>query len=137
MTLTETKRRAGEPDPLAVAILWDGYYAETFLASVNGVGTGFAASPREVKQHVLEAVRWLLDRGLVTLFSVDKRRAPDAAEVPWNGTVEEQLARLDAVYTIEAEDWHEWAYACWFANTEAGDALAERYPPEPWSDDDE
>jgi hypothetical protein len=126
-----------EPDPLAVAILWDGYYNTTHLRSVNGVGTDFASSPAEVKKLVLSATAWLLEHGLITLFSVDMTRPSGEHEIPWQGTVAEQIARLEAVYTNDVEDWHEWGYSCWFANTEAGDALAEQYPPEPWSDDDE
>lgn len=137
MTATGSAPATAVPDPLAVAILWDGYAADTFLDSVDGVGSQFAQSPSGVKERALDAVRWLLENGLIRLYSVDKTRAPGDREVPWEGSVAEQVARLDSVYTNEVADWHVWGYSCWFSNTESGDALAEQYPPEPWSDDDE
>lgn len=121
----------------AIAILWDGYYGETHLRSVNGVGTRFADDSAGAKRIVLEATRWLLDRDLVRLHSIDRTRLPADIEIPWTGSAPEQIARLDSVYTNEAADYRSWAYACWFVNTEAGDALAEANPPEPWTDDDD
>jgi len=118
------------PDPVAIAILWDGYAAENYLDSVDGVGSRFAGTRAEVKRQVLLAVRWLLERDLVRLFSIDTRRAADDVKIPWDGTTDELIARLDAVYTNEVEDWHQWGYSCWFANTEAGDELARCYPPD-------
>jgi hypothetical protein len=115
-------------DPLAVVILRNEYDNTTHLLSVNGVGTDFAHSPVEVKSRALSATRWLLGHGLITLFPVDMTRPPSEHEIPWQGTVDEQVGRLDEVYAGGVADWHKWGNACWFANTEAGDALAENYP---------
>jgi hypothetical protein len=125
------------PDPLTAAILWDGYNGDNYLGSVNAVGMRFAETQSEAKGRVLDAVRWLLDRHYVRLFSVDKRRAPHGIAIPWEGTTENLVARLDSVYINESADWEKWWFACWFSNTEAGDALAEQYPPDPWDDDDD
>ena len=130
-------RSTDAPDPVALAILWDGYYSSTYLGSVHGQASDFAEDPAEVKRRVIDATGWLLDRGLLRLYSVDNTRSPDDVRVPWIGTTAEQLAQLDAVYTYDAEDWHDWWYSCWFQNAEAGDALAEANPPEPWTDHDD
>lgn len=125
------------PSPTALALLWDGYYAPTYLGSVNGQASDFADDPGDLKRRVIEAAGWLLDRGLIGLYSVDTSRRPGDERIPWTGTTAEKLARLDSVYTYDAADWHDWWYSCWFENTEAGDALAEQHPPAPWTDDDD
>lgn len=126
-----------EPDPVALGILWDSYVVDTYLDSVDGVASQFADTRAEVKARVLSSVAWLLRRSLVELYSVDTSRPPGEEKIPWHGTVEELVDRLDRVYTNDLEDWRVWGYSCWFSNTEAGDALAEQYPPEPWDDDDD
>jgi hypothetical protein len=126
-----------EPDPLAVAILWDGYPGENFLGSVDGVGWDFANDAADVKRRVLDAIAWLLERELIMLFTVDPEPADGHARRVCVGSTAALVAWLSNVYTNDSDDWDSWAYACWFANTDAGNALARQYPPEPWGDDDE
>lgn len=136
--MTDTRGPADrDTTALAVAILWDGHYNTTYLRSVNGAGSYFAVEPAEIKRRVLEATRWLLERDLVRLYSVDTSRPPEEVRIPWTGSPDEQIARLAAIYSNESADWEEWGFACWFQNTEAGNALAEANPPEPWTDDDD
>lgn len=125
------------PSPAALAILWDGYHSETFLRSIDQAVSFVASSPAETRRLVLESTGWLLDRALIELHSIDRRLAPGDIEIPWTGATADQLARLDSVYTDEAHGRLTWWFACWFRNTAAGDALAERHPPAPWTDDDD
>jgi hypothetical protein len=134
--VTDGMQPTDVPNPVALAILWDGYYSPTYLGSVNGQASEFAEDPAEIKREVVEATGWLLDRGLVSLYSVDNTRSPEDVRIRWVGNTAEQRARLERVYTPDAPDWRDWWYECWFQNTEAGDALAAANPPEPWSDDD-
>ncbi len=121
-----------EPSGLAVALLWDCLADEGFLASIDGVGWTVGATHDEVKRLVLDATSWLLDRDLIRLFSVEAiRPGEQPTVVPWDEPTAAQLiARLDAVYTNDDEDWLRWGFTCWFGVTPAGDAVARRHPPE-------
>lgn len=133
--MSSSEPTSAGPSPVALGILWDGMFGENYLGSVNGVGLQFDETDAGAKRLVLEALEWLLRRGLVRLFSVDKKLGPSGAEIPWSGPADEQLQRLDALYTNESDDWERWWFACWFANTAAGNDLARRHPPEPEPDD--
>lgn len=74
---------------------------------------------------------------MVTLSSTDRRRDRAHSVVPWVGSTPQLVARLDAVYTNDADDWHTWGFACWYLNTPAGDAIADRLPPSSLHDDDD
>ena len=83
------------------------------------------------KALLLSVVRELASEGYIRIGHL-QYRDPEAKAglhwAEWPGTLDEQMERLDAVYTPEIQDDKDWYYICWLDLTESGRRAVEGLP---------
>ena len=74
-----------------------------------------ATSDHELVERDLETIAALVEGGFVEIGSVTEAEG----FTPWNETLSDALEKI----RYERLNSNDWAWACWFANTELGDRI--------------
>jgi len=91
------------------------------LLAIDGIARQLASVglPGDARLQVIYAVKSLVDAGLVKIGAVS-----DAGFVSWEGTPDNWMSELQAIY--QGVDDNVWGFAVWFSNTSLGDELGRR-----------
>lgn len=120
-----------EPNSLEHLVL---YLAEDDwlpIGSASAFAGDFEPNLRPRKKRLLAAIRALATEGYIRIGDLQYRDPATRSGLhwaEWPGTLDEQLKRLDNVYTPEVEDSRYWYDACQLDLTDTGRQVVEALP---------
>jgi hypothetical protein len=101
------------------------------IGDASAHAADFETDVPERKARLLRAIGQLAEQGYLRIGDLqyqDPKSKTGLHWAEWPGTLEQQMERLEAIYTPEVEDSTYWYDACWLDLTAAGHQIVESLP---------